>query len=331
MNKRLCKTIPLFHEITVTSIRKNVVRLSMRIVAIDFETASSSKDSACEIGVTLIEQARIVGTYSWLIKPPCWPKFEYFNSLIHGITPQTVAESPRFNEVWEEIQTWFQDALIVAHNAEFDIGVLREMLSFYQLPGLSNAYVCTYQLSRKIWPEAGKYGLKSMIQHLSIEAGKHHRAASDSRACAEILLQAMHKHNIFQMEQLAKVSGTLIHNMNAKRTNTVLPRREIPQGDQTQFQEQHPFFAKNIVFTGTLDSMSRAQAWKRVADIGAHIHDRVDHQTAYVVAGYYEGKSEPKRSITRKHTHALQLNREGASIVVLNELAFIQLLENGRI
>jgi len=301
----------------------------MRIIAIDFETASSARDSACEIGLTLVENARIVGTHAWLLKPPCWPKFEYYNSLIHGITPQTVAHAPRFYQVWEEVHEWFQDAVIVAHNADFDISVLREMLSYYQLPALTNPYLCTYQLSRKVWPEAGKFGLKSMIRYLDIEAGKHHRAASDSRVCAEILLLAMQKHDTYQVEQLAKVSGTLVHRFNAKRSPMVIhDRNEIPDGDQTQFQQDHPFYGKNLVFTGTLDSMSRANAWKRVADIGAHIHYRVDHETEYVIAGYYEGRGEPKRAITRKHTHALQLIRAGATIKVLNELEFIQLLEN---
>lgn len=300
----------------------------MRIVAIDFETASSSRDSACELGLTLVEQARIVHTQAWLIKPPCWPKFEYYNTLIHGITPQSVASAPRFYEVWEEVKDWFTDALIVAHNAEFDISVLREMLSYYQLPALANAYLCTYQLSRKVWPEAGKYGLKSMIRHLAIEAGKHHRAASDSRACAEILLHAMHKHGSYQVEQLAQVSNTMVHQFNTKRSSPgAQHRKEIPVGDQTHFQRKHPFFGKNVVFTGTLDSMSRAQAWKRVADIGAHIHNRVDLDTAFVIAGYYEGKNGPTPPLTRKHIHALQLLKEGVPIKILSELEFIQLLE----
>lgn len=65
----------------------------MDFVTIDFETATSQRDSPCEIGLTFVQGGQIIETKSWLIKPS-YTEFDYFNILIHGIRPEHVADKP---------------------------------------------------------------------------------------------------------------------------------------------------------------------------------------------------------------------------------------------
>ena len=58
----------------------------MDFVTIDFETATAQRDSPCEIGLTFVENFRIVDSKSWLIKP-LYEEFNSFNISIHGIEP----------------------------------------------------------------------------------------------------------------------------------------------------------------------------------------------------------------------------------------------------
>ncbi|MEZ4904535.1 MAG: exonuclease domain-containing protein [Spirosomataceae bacterium] len=74
----------------------------MDFITLDFETATSQRDSPCEIGLTFVSGGQIVETKSWLIKP-MYDEFDYFNILIHGIRPEHVADKPEFNELWTEI------------------------------------------------------------------------------------------------------------------------------------------------------------------------------------------------------------------------------------
>ena len=95
-------------------------------VAIDFETANSDRDSACQIGITTVLNGEIKDVKCWLINPET--HFDYFNILIHGITEERVKDSPTFKELWPEIETYFKN-LVFAHNATFDMTVLWAMLN----------------------------------------------------------------------------------------------------------------------------------------------------------------------------------------------------------
>ncbi len=58
----------------------------MNFIALDFETATPERNSACELGICIVENAEIVETKSWLIKPPSFPYFNPHNINVHGIT-----------------------------------------------------------------------------------------------------------------------------------------------------------------------------------------------------------------------------------------------------
>ncbi len=92
----------------------------MRFAAIDFETASGARTSACSLGIAVVEDGEIVRRREWLIRPPSL----YFRPLyteVHGITPEMVAGSPGFDALWPEIEREIGDRTLVAHNAAFDM------------------------------------------------------------------------------------------------------------------------------------------------------------------------------------------------------------------
>jgi DNA polymerase III subunit epsilon len=162
----------------------------MDFVAIDFETATAQRDSPCEIGLTFVQDYKVVETRSWLIKPKYYPHFDYFNIAVHGIQPQDVAGKPEMPELWEEIFPLLNNQVLIAHNASFDMSVLRKTLETYRLPFPSLHYACSLVFSRNIWTGLPAYDLKSLCNMHGIRF-LHHRAASDSRACAELTLRAM--------------------------------------------------------------------------------------------------------------------------------------------
>src|SRR5690625_7957153 len=102
--------------------------MGMDFIAIDFETANYNRDSACSIGVAQVKAGKIVDTYSSLIKPPNL-NFEDKLTEIHGITVDDVHKAPTFIDVWSEIIQRYSCKYIVAHNASFDVSVLRASIS----------------------------------------------------------------------------------------------------------------------------------------------------------------------------------------------------------
>ena len=79
------------------------------------------------MGIAFIEGQKITTRASWLIRPPDL-YFDPYNTYIHGITEEDVADRPEFNKLWDEFRKYFEGRLLVAHNASFDISVLRHVL-----------------------------------------------------------------------------------------------------------------------------------------------------------------------------------------------------------
>ena len=103
----------------------------MKFVAIDFETANSERSSACEIGLAIVEDFKIVDKISYLIKPMD-NYFDYYNTVIHGIDEDMVKNEPEFDKIYEKIRPILDSYPIIAHNASFDISVLRHTLDLYE-------------------------------------------------------------------------------------------------------------------------------------------------------------------------------------------------------
>ena len=161
------------------------VRPSGRYVAFDVETPNSRNDRMSAIGVTVIENGEIAEEFYTLVNPET--HFDSFNIQLTGITPAAVETEPTFPEVWEKLAPMFSNAVLVAHNATFDLGVLAKCLRAYDIPWQTRVkYACTVRMSRQIHPEMENHRLNTMCECLGIELD-HHHAGSDSHACGEIL------------------------------------------------------------------------------------------------------------------------------------------------
>jgi len=173
----------------------------MDFCAIDFETATHERHSACEVGICVVENSQIISTKTWLIKPPSFPYFNQRNIDVHGILPNDVKDAPTFDEIWYEMQEMMYGTLMIAHNASFDAGVLRSCLDYYGMFKPNLNYLCSIQVAKKSWNYLPKYGLKHLAETHQIKFN-HHRAGDDAEACARISLLAFEKLFITRNEEI---------------------------------------------------------------------------------------------------------------------------------
>ena len=104
----------------------------MTFTAIDFETANNERTSACQIGIVVVKDGKIIEEFVSFIKPVPAYFLISFTDQIHGINKETVADAPTFPELWEDISGFIEGApLIVAHSAPFDMGVLKACLDYH--------------------------------------------------------------------------------------------------------------------------------------------------------------------------------------------------------
>jgi len=101
---------------------------NISFTAIDFETANENYGSVCSLGLVIVREGKIVDKKYRLIKPFDM-KFNNRNISVHGIKPEDVVNEFEFYRYWNSIKEMFTNTVLVAHNAEFDIGVLKALLN----------------------------------------------------------------------------------------------------------------------------------------------------------------------------------------------------------
>ena len=180
--------------------------MPLNFTAIDFETANGSAASPCAVGLVKVSEGKIVDTFATLIQPPHpndW--FSEFNIKVHGIRPADVADAPTWPEALEIMLSFIGQDTLVAHNAGFDMGVLRESARLVdaELPSLD--YACSLMIARKTY-HLESYRLNAVAYAIGHEEFDHHDALADSDACARIIIHAADRHGVDDLAALAQAT-----------------------------------------------------------------------------------------------------------------------------
>lgn len=160
-----------------------------RFAAIDFETADYGRDSACAVAAVVVDSGKIIYKGCSLIRPP---RRNFVFTYLHGITWEDVANQPNFKEFWPKLRPLFKDVdFVAAHNASFDRSVLFTCCEECGAAAPDIRFLCTMRLARRLW-NLRPTKLPDVCQYLGIGL-KHHDAASDALACAEIVMTTVDK------------------------------------------------------------------------------------------------------------------------------------------
>ena len=161
-------------------------------VVFDLET-TGSKTPPCrviEIGAYRVSRGSIVAEFETLVNPltPIPP----FISNLTGISDAMVATAPLFEEVASAWLDFAGTAVLVAHNAPFDVRFVNHEISLL-FPGkrMFNPTLCTVSLARRLIPEAENHRLHNLARHLNVPLRNRHRAGGDARATAQVFLHLL--------------------------------------------------------------------------------------------------------------------------------------------
>ncbi len=146
-------------------------------VVFDLET-TGAKVPPCrvtEIGAFRISGGTIVDEFQTLLNPLM--PIPAFISELTGISDEMVKNAPQFYEVAAEFLEFVGDAVLVAHNAPFDMRFINyEIGKVFDGYRLGNPHLCTVQLSRKLLPQIDNHRLHTVADYYSIIIENRHRA-----------------------------------------------------------------------------------------------------------------------------------------------------------
>jgi len=153
---------------------------------IDIESTGGGHkvEKIIDIAIYVHNGNRITQSFSSLVNPgiPIPP----FVKKLTGITDQMVSTAPTFNEIAATIQHITQGSIVVAHNAQYDYGILRQEFKRVGFP-FKRAKLCTIKAAQKLYPDRSSYGLDSLCEEFDINVSDRHRASGDAQATVALL------------------------------------------------------------------------------------------------------------------------------------------------
>jgi DNA polymerase-3 subunit epsilon len=273
----------------------------IHVIGVDVETASKSNSSICQIAIAEIHNGVPTIVFESLVQPP---KNEFAIELsgIHGIYPEDTELSPTFDQVWPDIQSYFE-GLVVAHNAPFDITKLLGTLEYYGLDLPKLNYVCTYELTALRLPLA--------CRAYDIELSQHHNAASDALASLSIYYKYILGHKPM-LDGLEDTDGSGSYFAYKQVESDLLkPISDAPD---------NYLKGKKVVFTGDLQSLSRNEAAKAAQSLGADVNTSISKHTSIVILGRGAGpKKLEKISELQSHGHLIETIDEQSFLEIISQ------------
>lgn len=200
---------------------------------VDLETTGGSPffNRVIEVGLLRVEKGEVVEKYQTLVNPEM--PLPEFITKITGLTDEDLIDAPVFSEIADSLLEKFEDAIFVAHNAQFDYGFLQEeyrRLGYnFNLPQL-----CTVRLSRALFPEYKHHNLTALIERYEFECESRHRAFDDAKVLWDFLT---HLNTSMEKEELQKVLNKLVRTPG-KRLLSLAKIRKLPVVEEPVYETE---------------------------------------------------------------------------------------------
>lgn len=319
-------------DTNLTEKNKSIEKADADFIAIDFETANNNNNSACSMGLVVVKNLEVIESKHFLIQPPVM-SFNDINMKIHGIMARDVKDKPKFPEIWNEIKHYFVNNIIIAHNAQFDMSVLKSLQLEYNLNIPDFVYMDSMTISTKACGGEIKKTLDARAKALGVELKNHHNALDDTIACANIVIETVKRCKKKSFQSFINVYSSL----NKKQFSELKHQQYFRKGrtfNRVKISEiktcstadcNSPFYGKNIVFTGELSKYGRKEAMQLVADLGGIVKSGVSSKTDYLIVGVQDESIVGDDGLSRKEEKAYELIENGQDIQILDENEYVRL------
>jgi len=267
--------------------------VSLDFTAVDFETANSQRGSVCAVGLVRVRDGRVADKSGGWSAPR--------RALASSLTPRppSTASRPRWwstTPAWREVAAWIvryagQDVL-VCHNAGYHVSVLRHACAADDVPPPAAGFLCTMVAARRAF-RLPSYRLPFVADKCGVELTGRHQVLISARGAAMVAVALARKHGASTPSELADALDIRMGCLEPGRYVSCAGRdrrgsgrdRLVNPGASPDADPDHPPYGQVIVFTGTLQTRTRQQAWGDAARAGAIPEKGVTARTNILVIG----------------------------------------------
>ena len=240
-------------------------------VVIDFEYANSKTQFACQLGIVPIINGEIVDKIEYLIQPP-GNEYGLYEMDIHKITPEMTKNSPTFDKIWNEIESYFTNQTLVCHGREADISTLTNTLKFYSIP------IPAFNVINTKVSIANK-AIEVLCEAYNVTLIRKHHALYDALALAEVFIKFSNNYEIDR--------SILDRPTEKKEKSLFADKKSNPKFSKVKEDvenPENPFYHKKVVITGNFISV-RDDIKAKFYDLGADNNGTISKKTDYFFVG----------------------------------------------
>lgn len=323
---------------------------------VDIETTGHSQrdDRIIEIGIVLIDDHRIIDTYSTLFNPE--RSVPTFIENLTGIQEKDLKNAPAFSKKAEKIYSLLKNRYFIAHNVAFDLSFLNGEFKAHGFPTIKPKVIDTVELARILFPRANSFALNALANALNFHHDEPHRALADAYVTAQIFLKMKEKltllpeqtikhlmdlEEIFHSNLQPLLQDSLKHPVDENHFNTFNGITYKPVRGSTKIERKDLFclsyeeyldliYEKNGLLETHLKTFEKRPGQRKMSEkIYLHFkekkHAMIEGETglgksfAYLLPAIYEAVNSKERIVISTLTTSLQTQ-------LLEKASFIQKL-----
>lgn len=257
---------------------KSTIDLLSDYIIFDIETTGldSSYDEVIEIGAIKVKNNKIVSKFNSLVKPK--NEIDEYITELTGITNEMVKDAPTIEEILPDFMNYIGNDILIGHNVNFDINFIYDNLYRNKFDVLTNDFIDTMRISRKLLPELPHHRLIDLAKYFKIDSTNNHRSLKD----CEITMNVYENLKEIALQKYDNVDE--FKNAFKKHKKEGLRAKDIVSTN-TEFDVDNLFYDKYVAITGTLEKMLRKEAMQIIVDLGGHCEDGVTKKTNFLILG----------------------------------------------
>lgn len=300
---------------------KSTIDLLSDYIIFDIETTGldSSYDEVIEIGAIKVKNNKIVSKFNSLVKPK--NEIDEYITELTGITNEMVKDAPTIEEILPDFMNYIGNDILIGHNVNFDINFIYDNLYRSKFDVLTNDFIDTMRISRKLLPELPHHRLIDLAKYFKIDSTNNHRSLKD----CEITMNVYENLKEIALQKYDNVDE--FKNAFKKHKKEGLRAKDIVSTN-TEFDVDNLFYDKYVAITGTLEKMLRKEAMQIIVDLGGHCEDNVTKKTNYLILGNNDYNPILRGKKSSKLIKAETLKLEGKDIEIISENVFYDIIDD---
>ena len=301
---------------------KSTIDILNDYIVFDIETTGldSSYDEVIEIGAIKVHNNKIVSKFNSLVKPR--NEIDEYITELTGITNEMVKDAPTIEEILPEFMNYVGNDILIGHNVNFDINFIYDNLYRNKFDVLTNDFIDTMRISRKLLPELPHHRLIDLANYFEVDATNNHRSLKD----CEITMNIYEQLKNVALEKYVNVEK--FKDAFKKHKNGAMLRAKDIISTNAEFDVDNLFYDKYVAITGTLEKMLRKEAMQIIVDLGGHCEDNVTKKTNYLILGNNDYNPILRGKKSSKLIKAETLKLEGKDIEIISENVFYDIIDD---